>query len=141
MLLLLSFQKVKCFRVCYRFFKVLPLPPLPLPPLLLPASASTSLPHFYEKFFRLCLLKKSNASEFAAASFFKVLPLPQKYNSFYRCRFHIPASCFMKNTSVSGPSKSQMLPSFLPLPASFFKVFPLPQKFNRFYLSLPLSHP
>jgi len=34
------------------------------------------------------------------AYFFKVLPLPQKFN-----RFHIPA-----NASASGSSKSQMLP-------------------------------
>jgi len=47
------------------------------------------------------------------ASFFKVLPLPQKFN-----RFHIPASSFMKNVSVSGSSKSQMLASSLPLSAS-----------------------
>jgi len=37
----------------------------------------------------------------------------------------------MKN--ASGSSKSQMLPSFLPLPASFFKVLPLPQTFNCFH--------
>jgi len=42
------------------------------------------------------------------------------------------APCFMKNASASSSSKSQMLPSSLPLPASFFKVIPLPQKFNRF---------
>jgi len=47
------------------------------------------------------------------------------------------APCFMKNTS--GSSKSQMLPSMLPLPASFFKVLPLRQKFNRF--QLPFPHP
>jgi len=54
---------------------------------------------------------------------------------------------FLKNTSASGSSKSQMLPSSLPLPASFFEVlpFPLPQKFNRFHrfrfqLPLPLPH-
>jgi len=50
---------------------------------------------------------------------------------------------FYANASASGSSKSQMLPSLLPLPASFFKVFPLPafffkvlplpQKFNRFH--------
>jgi len=68
--------------------------------------------------------------------------LPQKFN-----RFHIRAPCFMKNTSISGSSKSQMLPSSLPLPASFFKVLllPLPQKFNRFQhrfnFQLPLPHP
>jgi len=39
------------------------------------------------------------------------------------------APCFMKNASASGSSKSQMLPSSLPLP----------QKFNRF--QLPLPHP
>jgi len=39
----------------------------------------------------------------------------------------------MKNASVSGSSKSQMILSSLPLPASFFKVLPLPQKFNRFH--------
>jgi len=60
-----------------------------------------------------------------------------------RFRFHIHASCFMKNASASGSSKSQMLPSLLP--TSFFKVLPLPQKFNRFHrfrfqLSLPLPH-
>jgi len=38
----------------------------------------------------------------------------------------------MKNASAT--SKSQMLPSLLPLPASFFKVLPLPQKFNRFHI-------
>jgi len=43
------------------------------------------------------------------------------------------ASCFMKNAAASGSSKSQMLPSSLPLPASFFKVLPLPHKFNRFH--------
>jgi len=42
-----------------------------------------------------------------------VLLLPQKFNC-----FHIPASCFMKNASASSSSKSQMLPSMLPLPAS-----------------------
>jgi len=68
------------------------------------------------------------------ASFFKVLPLPQKFNRF---RFHIPTPCFMKNASASGYSKSQMLPSSLP--ASFFKVLLLSQKFNRF--QLPLPHP
>jgi len=51
----------------------------------------------------------------------------------------VEAPCFMKNASASGSSKSQMLPSSLPLPASFFKVLPLPQKFNRF--QLPLPHP
>jgi len=41
---------------------------------------------------------------------------------------------FMKNASASGSSKSQMLPSLLPLPASFFKVLPpFLQKFNRFH--------
>jgi len=63
-----------------------------------------------------------------------LLPLPQKFNRF---RFHIPAPCFIKNTSASGSSKSQMLPSLLPLPASFFKVLPLPQKFNRFRFHIP----
>jgi len=47
------------------------------------------------------------------------------------------ASCFMKNASASCSSKSQMLPSSLPLPASSFKVLPLPQKFNRFQLPHP----
>jgi len=47
----------------------------------------------------------------------------------------------MENASASGSSKSQMLPSPLPLPASFFKVLPLPQKFNRFQLTLSLPHP
>jgi len=41
----------------------------------------------------------------------------------------------MKNASASGSSKSQMLPSLLPLPDSLFKVLPLPQKFNRFHIS------
>jgi len=47
----------------------------------------------------------------------------------------------MKNVSASGCSKSQMLPSLLPLPASFFKVLPLalPQKFNRFQLPASTS--
>jgi len=36
------------------------------------------------------------------------------------------APCFMKNASASGSSKSQMLPSSLPLPVSFFEVLPLP---------------
>jgi len=57
-------------------------------------------------------------------------------------RFHIPTSCFMKNASASGSSKSQMLPSSLP--ASIFKVLPLPQKFNcfhSFHFQLPLPHP
>jgi len=44
--------------------------------------------------------------------------------------FHIAATSFVKNASPSGSSKSQMLPSLLPLPSSFFKVLPLPQKFN-----------
>jgi len=70
------------------------------------------------------------------ASFFKVLPLSQKFN-----RFHIPALCFMKNASASDSSKSQMLPSLLPLPASFFNVLPLPQKSNRFRFQFPLPHP
>jgi len=35
--------------------------------------------------------------------------------------------------SASGSSKSQMLPSLLPLPASFFKMHQLSQKFNRFH--------
>jgi len=78
-----------------------------------------------------------------AASFFKVLPLSQKFNRF---RFHIPAPCFMKNASASGSSKRQMLPSLLLFPASFFEVLSLPQKFNRFHsfhfqLPLPLPHP
>jgi len=51
----------------------------------------------------------------------------------------------MKNASASGSSKSQMLPSSLPLPASFFTVLSLPQKFNRFQLPLriplPVSNP
>jgi len=51
------------------------------------------------------------------ASFFKVLPLPQKFNC-----FHISAPYFMKNASTSGSLKSEMLPSLLQLPASFFKV-------------------
>jgi len=66
------------------------------------------------------------ASEFASAS--------TKFN-----RFRIPALCFMKNASASGSSKSQMLPSSLPLPASLFKVLAFPQKFDRF--QLPLLHP
>jgi len=86
--------------------------------------------------FRFQLSIKLVASKFASASFFKVLPLPQKINRF---RFHIPAPYFMKNASASGSSKSQILPSSLPLPASFFKVLLLPQKFNRF--QLPLPHP
>jgi len=54
------------------------------------------------------------------------------------------ALCFMKNASTSGPSKSQMFPSLLLLPAFIFKVLPLPQKFNRFHrfqLPFPLPHP
>jgi len=53
------------------------------------------------------------------------------------------APCFMKNSSASTSSNSQMLPSSLSIPASFFKVLPLPQKFNRFrfQLPLPLPHP
>jgi len=43
----------------------------------------------------------------------------------------------MKIASASGLSKSQMLPSLLPLPASFFKVLPLSQKFNRFRFHIP----
>jgi len=43
---------------------------------------------FYEKCICFRLLKKSNASKFASASFFKVFPLPRKFNRF---RFHIPA--------------------------------------------------
>jgi len=43
----------------------------------------------------------------------------------------------MKNASASGASKSQMLPSLLPLPASFFKVLPLPPNFNRFRFHMP----
>jgi len=45
----------------------------------------------YKKCFGFRLLEKSNASEFASASsfFFKVLPLPQKFNRFPFC-FHIP---------------------------------------------------
>jgi len=68
------------------------------------------------------------------ASFFKVLPFPQKFNRF---RFYIHAPWFMKNASASGSSKDQMLPSSLPLPAFFFKVLPLllSQKFNRFHIS------
>jgi len=60
------------------------------------------------------------------ASFFKVLPLTQKFHRF-QLPFHIPALCLMKNASTSGSSKTLMLPSSLPLPASFFKVLPLPQ--------------
>jgi len=40
----------------------------------------------YEKCFRL--LKKPNVSEFASSSFFKVFPLPQKFNRFRR--FQLP---------------------------------------------------
>jgi len=72
----------------------------------------------------------------SVSSFFKVLPLPQKFNCFYR--FHIPAPCFMKNASDSGSSKSQMLPSSLP--AFFFKVFSLPQKFSLFSFHIPGPH-
>jgi len=43
---------------------------------------------------------------------------------FNRFRFHIPIPFFMKNSSAA--SKSQMLPSLLPLP----------QKFNRFQIQL-----
>jgi len=64
-----------------------------------------------------------------SVSFFKLLPLPQKFN-----RFHIPAPSFIKNASASVSSKSQMLTSSLPLPASFFKVLLLLQKFNRFHI-------
>jgi len=39
----------------------------------------------------------------------------------------------MKNASASESSKSQILPSLLPLPASFFKVLPLSQKYSRFH--------
>jgi len=63
-------------------------------------------------------------------SFFKVLPLPEKFNRF---RFHIHAAYFMKNASASGSSNNQMHPSSLPLPASFFKVLQLLEKFNRFH--------
>jgi len=35
---------------------------------------------FYEKCFRFQLLKKSNVPELLPASFFKVLPLSQKFN-------------------------------------------------------------
>jgi len=47
-----------------------------------------------KKCFRIRVLKKSNASEFdpLPASFFKVLPLPQKFNRFHRFRFLHPAS-------------------------------------------------
>jgi len=37
---------------------------------------------FYEQYFRFRILKISNATEFVSASFFKVLPLPQKFNRF-----------------------------------------------------------
>jgi len=75
------------------------------------------------------------------ASFFKVLPLPQKFNRFQLPLPH-PCPMFMKNAFASGFSKNQMLPSLLPLPASFFKVLPLSQKINRFHsFQLPVPHP
>jgi len=87
----------------------------------------------------LCFMKNASGSSksqmlssLLPASFFKVLPLPQKFN-----RFHIPALCFMKNASAFGSSKNQILPRLLPIPASFFKVLPLPQKFNRFCFHIP----
>jgi len=67
------------------------------------------------------------ASEFASSFFLHSASTSTKFN-----RFHIPVPCFIKNTFASGSSKSQMLPSLLPLPASFFKVLPLPQKLTAF---------
>jgi len=74
---------------------------------------------FYEKCFHFQLRIKLVASEFAPASFFKVLP--QKFKRFHRFRFHILAPYFIKNASASGSSKSQMLRSLLPLPAFFLQ--------------------
>jgi len=80
--------------------------------------------------FQRCI--KLVATEFASATLFKVLPLPQKFNCFQLPHAH-PCPCFMINVSASGSSKRQMLPSSLPLPAYFFKVLPLSHKFNRFH--------
>jgi len=55
------------------------------------------------------------------------LPTPYKVSHFRVCfqllsskcfHFHIPAPSLIKNASASSSSKSQMLPSLLPLPAS-----------------------
>jgi len=59
------------------------------------------------------------------ASFFKVLPLPQKFNCFHfhknltASSFLIPTPCFMKNASVSGSSKKSKA-SELASASSFF---------------------
>jgi len=64
----------------------------------------------------------------AVEYFLLSLPAPYKVSCFRVC-FRIPATCFIKNASAFGSSKSQMLTRLLP--ASFFKVLPLLQKFNR----------
>jgi len=99
---------------------------------LLPISAPFKISRF-----RVCF-------RFQLLSSMCVIPLPQKFNRFHHFRFHISAPCLMKNASAFGSSKSQMVPSLLPLPAFFFKVLPLPQKFNRFHrfgFQLPLLLP
>jgi len=56
------------------------------------------------------------------------------------------ALCIMKNASAFESSKSQMLPSLLPLLASIFKVLPLPQKLTvsasrfRFCFHIPAAN-
>jgi len=59
------------------------------------------------KCFRFRFQKNLTASTASASSF----------------RFHIPVPYFKKNAPAFDSSKSQMLPSLLPLLASFFKVF------------------
>jgi len=49
----------------------------------------------------------------------------------------VESPCCKKKDSAFSSSKSQMLPSLLPLPGSFFKVLPLPQKFNLFQFPHP----
>jgi len=75
---------------------------------------------------------------------FFLLPLPAPYQvgRFWVCfRFQL-----LQNASASTSlphvfsSKSQMLPSLLPLPASFFKMLLLPRKLNRFHFHILASN-
>jgi len=98
---------------------------------LLPASYKVSR-------FRVCFRFLLLSSKCFCFHFQKKLTASTAFASSFR--FDFPASCFMKNASVSDSSKSQMLSSSLPLPAYFFKVLPLPQEFNRFLFHISVSN-
>jgi len=91
--------------------------------------------------FRFQLRMKLVASEFAS-SFFKVLPLPQKFNRFHSFRFHIPGF-FLNQFSFPHSTSVAISSDFsISLKPSYFSNFPAFSTLftGTFFVHLPLRY-